>query len=56
MNIINLFSRSGGHNLGFEKAGFVISIANEFDKTIWKTFKIYHPKLTLSSEYIDALI
>ena len=44
MNVISLFSGCGGLDLGFEKAGFAIPVANEFDKTIWKTFKVNHPK------------
>ncbi len=47
MNILSLFSGCGGLDLGFEKAGFNIPIANEFDKTIWATFKINHPKTRL---------
>ena len=34
MNVISLFSGCGGLDLGFEKAGFNIPVANEFDKTI----------------------
>ena len=47
MNVISLFSGCGGLDLGFEKAGFNIPIANELDKTIWETFKINHPKTKL---------
>ncbi len=32
MNIISLFSGCGGLDLGFERAGFNIPVANEFDK------------------------
>ncbi|WP_245544199.1 DNA cytosine methyltransferase [Peptoniphilus timonensis] len=39
---MSLFSGAGGLDLGFKKAGFNISVANEFDKTIWKTFEKNH--------------
>lgn len=47
MNVISLFSGCGGLDLGFEKAGFKIPVANEFDKTIYETFKINHPNTHL---------
>ena len=47
MNVISLFSGCGGLDLGFEKAGFNIPVANEFDSTIWATFEANHPKTTL---------
>lgn len=47
MNIISLFSGAGGLDLGFENAGFAIPVANEFDKTIWETFKVNHPNTKL---------
>ena len=49
MNVISLFSGCGGLDLGFEKAGFNIPVANEFDKTIWETFKVNHPNTHLSN-------
>lgn len=42
MNIISLFSGCGGLDLGFEKAGFSIPVANELDPKIWETFKANH--------------
>lgn len=47
MNVISLFSGCGGLDLGFERAGFNIPVANEFDKTIWATYKINHPETHL---------
>jgi DNA (cytosine-5)-methyltransferase 1 len=43
MKVISLFSGCGGLDLGFERAGFEIPVANEFDKTIWDTFEANHP-------------
>lgn len=47
MKIISLFSGCGGLDLGFEQAGFDIPVANEFDPTIYETFKVNHPKTHL---------
>ena len=42
MDLISLFSGAGGMDLGFQKAGFNIAIANEYDKTIWSTYEENH--------------
>ena len=47
MNIISLFSGCGGLDLGFERAGFNIPVANEFDSSIYETFKANHPNTHL---------
>lgn len=47
MNVISLFSGCGGLDLGFERAGFKIPVANEFDPKIFETFKVNHPNTHL---------
>ena len=47
MDLISLFSGCGGLDLGFERAGFNIAVANEYDPTIWATFKANHPTTKL---------
>lgn len=47
MKVISLFSGCGGLDLGFEKAGFEIPVANEYDPTIYETFKANHPNTKL---------
>ncbi len=42
MKVISLFAGAGGLDLGFEKAGFEIVAANEYDPTIWKTYENNH--------------
>lgn len=42
MDVISLFAGAGGLDLGFEKAGFTIVAANEYDKTIWETYEKNH--------------
>lgn len=42
MRLISLFSGAGGLDLGFQKAGFDVIVANEFDKTIWETYEKNH--------------
>ncbi len=47
MNVISLFSGCGGLDLGFERAGFNVLVANELDPSIFDTFKINHPNTHL---------
>jgi DNA (cytosine-5)-methyltransferase 1 len=52
MKIVSLFSGCGGLDLGFEKSGFDIIWANEYDKTIWETFEKNFPKTKLNKKSI----
>ena len=47
MNVLSLFSGCGGLDLGFERAGFSIPVANEFDSAICPTFRENHPNTHL---------
>lgn len=52
MQIVSLFTGAGGLDLGFEKAGFEIVWANEFDKAIWETFELNFPHTKLDKRSI----
>jgi len=42
MNVVSFFAGAGGLDLGFEKAGFNVVWANEYDKDIWETYERNH--------------
>lgn len=52
MNIVSIFAGAGGLDLGFERAGFRVIWANEYDKEIWKTYEYNHPKTYLDRRSI----
>jgi DNA (cytosine-5)-methyltransferase 1 len=52
MKVASLFSGAGGLDKGFEKAGFHIIWANEYDSSIWETFKTNFPKTKLDQRSI----
>ena len=55
MKVISLFSGAGGLDLGFERAGFDIPVANELDKNIWATYKANHPDTYLIEGDIKSI-
>ena len=52
MNIVSFFSGAGGLDLGFQKAGFNVIWANEYDKDIWATYESNHPETILDKRSI----
>jgi DNA (cytosine-5)-methyltransferase 1 len=52
MKIISLFTGAGGLDLGFHQAGFQTVWANEYDKSIWKTFEHNFPEIKLDKRSI----
>jgi len=55
MNIISLFAGCGGLDLGFNKAGFNTTWANEFDSEIWETYEFNHPNVFLDKRSITEI-
>jgi len=52
---VSLFSGAGGLDLGFENAGFKTVWANEFDKTIWETYRKNFPLTHLDTRSITEI-
>lgn len=52
MKIVSFFAGAGGLDLGFQKAGFDVIWANEYDKDIWETYEKNHPQTTLDKRSI----
>ena len=50
--VVSLFSGAGGLDKGFEKAGFDIIWANEYDSSIWETFEYNFPNTYLDKRSI----
>lgn len=52
MKLISLFSGAGGLDLGFKRSGFDVVWANEYDKSIWKTYHENHSDSELDTRSI----
>ena len=55
MKIASFFSGAGGLDLGFHQAGYDVIWANEYDKSIWETFRINHPNTELDTRSITEI-
>jgi DNA (cytosine-5)-methyltransferase 1 len=55
IKVVSLFAGCGGLDLGFKMAGFDIIWANEFDKTIHKTYESNHPGTFLDKRDIRKI-
>ena len=47
MNVISFFAGCGGLDLGFEKAGFRVVWANEFEPSVYATYEKNHANTIL---------
>ena len=55
MKVVSFFAGAGGLDLGFEKAGFNVIWANEYDKEIWETYEKNHLNTILDRRSITKI-
>jgi DNA (cytosine-5)-methyltransferase 1 len=56
MKVVSFFAGAGGLDLGFEKAGFEVVYANEYDKEIWETYEKNHKNTFLDKRSIVDIL
>ena len=56
MKIVSFFAGAGGLDLGFQKAGFDVIWANEYDKEIWETYEKNHQNTFLDKRSIVDIL
>ena len=52
MKVLSFFAGAGGLDRGFQNAGFEVPWANEYDKTIWATYRHNFPETNLDERSI----
>jgi DNA (cytosine-5)-methyltransferase 1 len=52
MKVVSFFAGAGGLDLGFEKGGFDVIWANEYDREIWETYEKNHKNTILDRRSI----
>ena len=55
MKLVSFFAGAGGLDLGFQKAGFNVVWANEYDKDIWETYEKNHTNTELDKRSIRKI-
>ena len=55
MNVVSFFAGCGGLDLGFEKAGYNVVWANEFEPSVHATYEKNHPSTILCKEDINTV-
>ena len=55
LKVVSFFAGAGGLDRGFEDAGFNVIWANEYDRSIWKTYEANHTKTKLIGRSITDI-
>ena len=55
MKVASFFAGAGGLDLGFDRAGFDVVWANEYDSDVWETYEKNHPDTALDRRSITEI-